>query len=73
MTNRIKELVENYRLSIYDDSTIRVSCADKAERDGVMDEIKACKEQIIAYLKETEAAKKLAAEERAKERQAKVV
>ena len=62
--NRIDELIKNYELALAGNGMIRYN-GKRVEKDNVINELKACKSDIIARLEEIKAEKDRAAAERA--------
>lgn len=65
LINRTDELIEKYCISLAGNGMIGLSNGAQAKKDGVLDEIKAGKTEIIARLTEIKAEKEKAAAERA--------
>ena len=65
MEMKIKELVEKYKMFLSSDGTrLGVREMEQAKTDGMMDTIKAQKDDIMSFLKEKKAAEEKAAKER---------
>lgn len=60
----IKEIIKKYGITIYGEDKIRVSNVSLLRKDKAEETIKSQKSEIMAYLKEEEAEKKRAFEER---------